>query len=407
MQVDVFATTVGNMGMLPGTEGFVAVSFSLRFFIVALSAWLIGIIVGVQYLSVRTSFLVVTVKIAIVVLYATVLADGSWYTGGDDWGYVLRSVDLYLKNVNPLAIWFTPEGQHLHAYPNSALLKWYNSSLFYVFGPSYYVGLMFFPALSMITGAFVVRLLRSSGLTELSSQIGVIFYLLHWDTITWTSFLNLKEPIVTCLLFFALFGASLIPRNIFSSMAIIGTSFFAFQKIRFYFPFLLTAGICLSILSHYCNRVSVKHLIVATVGGIGVIGIALATKLINWSQILYAAQLAEPESLAYGFAKTLLSPLPWNLTAPAEYLLICSTLHLILLPLTLTGAWLLFRTSFTGKLIVSVWFVSLAAYAVQPMVLSPRHLAPVRALEILMQFQALLVVFELYWDNISGSYGRK
>lgn len=133
MQVDVLVTTVSNMGMLPGAEGFIAVPFSLRFFLAVLSAWLLGIAVGFQYLSVRASFLVVTVKITIVVLYAAGFANGSWYTGGDDWGYVLRSVDLYLKQVNPLLIWFTPEGQHLHAYPNSALLKWYNSSLFYFF----------------------------------------------------------------------------------------------------------------------------------------------------------------------------------------------------------------------------------------------------------------------------------
>ncbi len=384
-----------------------AVSFGLRFFIVVLCAWLIGIIVGFQYLSARASFLVVTLKIGIVVLYTTSLADGSWYTGGDDWGYIVRSVDLYLKNVNPLAIWFTPEGQHLHAFPNAALLKWYNSSLFYIFGPSYYVGLMFFPTLSMVTGVFVVRLLRSSGLTELGSKIGVIFYLLHWDTITWTSFLNLKEPIVTCLLFCALFGASLIPKNIFASIAIIGASFFAFQRIRFYFPFLLTTGICLSILSHYWNRVSVKYLIVSAIAGISLIGIALATKLINPSQILYAYQLADLENVAYGFAKSLLSPLPWKITGPAEYLLISSTLHLILLPLTLVGAWFLFRTSLTGKLIVFTWIVGLAAYAVQPMVLSPRHLAPIRALEILMQFRILVVMFELYCLNLSATHGGK
>ncbi len=396
MSSDLLASLTNIAGWMPGVQGFAAVGFSTNLAIVAFAAWVIGFLIGRTYLNNSIAYLLITVKIVIPLSYFAIWADGSWYTGGDDWGYVIRAIDLHLKDVDPIRIWFVAEGQHLFQFPNGALVKWYNSALFFFFGPSYYAGVMFAPVLSMIGGGVIFALLGNLGKSRNYAKWAAIFFLLHWETITWTSFLNLKEPLITLLLIVFVYGLVSVREKSILSLAAIAFTTVVFQKARFYLPFVLFSGYLMA-LSTYALAINYRKRIL--VGSISIIGTVIALiflDVISTTQIRYAFSLADFSNWGSGLAKVVLSPLPWNISEPAGYLLISSILHLIFLPVTLLGGILLWRTGLSGRILVCVYVIGLVAYALQPMVNSPRHRSPFMAMEILMQFEFL------YWVTTGG-----
>jgi len=396
MSSDLLLVLSNAAGWIPGVQGFSATGFSANLAIVAISSWIIGFLVGRSYLGNRVAYLLITIKVAIPLSYFAIWSDGSWYTGGDDWGYVIRAIDLHLKDVDPIRIWFVAEGQHLHQYPNGALVKWYNSALFYLFGPSYYAGVIFAPALSMVSGGLVFALLKNVGKSGDYAKWAAIFFLLHWETITWTSFLNLKEPLITVLLILFVYGLVSVREKPFLSIAAIAIATVTLQKARFYLPFVLFSGY-LTALSTYALAVHHrKKILVGSLSIIGTVIVLIFLDVISTKQIRYAFSVADFSNWGLGLAKVVLSPLPWNISEPAGYLLVSATLHLVFLPVTVIGGVLLWRSGLSGRILVCVYVIGLLAYALQPMVNSPRHRSPFMVMEILMQFECL------YWIARGG-----
>jgi len=393
MSPDLLAFANSLAGWVPGTVGYIATGFTANLAVVAFCAWVSGLLLGRLYLENNIAYLVITVKISFPLIYFSVVADGSWYTGGDDWGYVLRAIDLYVKDVDPLRIWFVPEGQHLFQFPNGALVKWYNFMLFYFFGPSYYVGVIFAPVMSMISGGFIFLLLKSFGKSRQQAEWGTIFFLLHWETITWTSFLNLKESLITVLLIAFVYGLLLFRKKPLAGLGLLTIITIVMQKARFYLPFVLVSGYIAAMstylpLAHSRIRLALGLILLA-----GAILVLASFGFVSFAQIRYAFSLADFGNLGWGLAKVVLSPLPWNISDPAGYLLVSATLHVVFLPVTAIGGYFLWRQGLEGRIIVFIYVVGLIAYATQPMVNSPRHRAPFLVMEILMQFEFLCWVF--------------
>lgn len=386
---DVLAVVNGMPGWVPGVVGYIATGFTANLALVAFCAWLSGLLFGRLYLENKIAYLVITAKITLPLVYFSVIADGSWYTGGDDWGYVYRAIDLLLKDVDPLRIWFVAEGQHLFQFPNGALTKWYNFTLFYLFGPSYYVGVIFAPVLSMISGGFIYLLLKSCGKSRRQAEWGAVFFLLHWETVTWTSFLNLKEPLVTVLLIAFVYGLILFSKRPLAGLGLITIATIVMQKTRFYLPFVLFAGYITAISSYFPLARSRTRLALGLILLVGAIIVLALFGVISIAQVRYAFSLANFGSLGFGLAKVVLSPLPWNISDPAGYLLVSATLHILFLPVTAIGGYFLWKQGLEGRIIVFVYVIGLIAYATQPMVNSPRHRAPFLVMEILMQFEFL------------------
>jgi len=393
MSPDVFTVANNVLGWLPGGVGYIATGVTTNLALVAFCAWFFGLLFGMLYLGTNNAYLVITAKISLPLVYFAVIADGSWYTGGDDWGYVLRGIDLYLKDVDPLRIWFVAEGQHFYQFPNTALAKWYNFMLFYFFGPSYYAGVIFAPVLSMISGGFIFLILKRFGKSKQQAEWGAIFFLLHWETITWTSFLNLKEPLVTVLLIAFVYGLILLSKRPLAGLGLITIVTIVMQKARFYLPFVLFAGYIAAISSYLPLAHSRNRLVLGLILLVGAIFVLSLFGVLSLAQVRYALSVANFGDLWFGLAKVVLSPLPWNISDPAGYLLVSSTLHLVFLPVTAIGGYFLWKQGLEGRIIVFIYVVGLIAYATQPMVNSPRHRAPFLVMEILMQFEFLCWIF--------------
>jgi len=393
MSPDVFAVANSLPGWMPGVVGYIATGFTANLALVAFCAWFSGLLFGRLYLGNNIAYLVITAKISLPLVYFSVIADGSWYTGGDDWGYVLKGIDLYLKDVDPLRIWFVAEGSSLFQFSNTALTRWYNFMLFYFFGPSYYVGVIFAPVLSMISGGFIFLLLKSLGKSRQQAEWGAIFFLLHWETITWTSFLNLKEPLVTVVLIAFVYGLILFSKRPLAGLGLITIGTIVMQKARFYLPFVLFSGYIAAIFSYLPLVHSRMRLALGLILLVGAIFVLASFGVISLGQIRYALSVANFGNLGFGLAKVVLSPLPWNISDPAGYLLVSATLHWVFLPVTAIGGYFLWKQGLEGRIIVFIYVVGLIAYATQPMVNSPRHRAPFLVMEILMQFEFLCWIF--------------
>jgi len=387
VQEDLLMLATSSGGYIPGIPGYVSSGLTLNILLILISVWVIGFLICQCYLNLKSALTVVTLKTAVVLIYFLYFANGQWFTGGDDWGYVLGAMDLSINDVNPLKIWFVQEGHNLHQFANSALPKWYNLSLFYLFTPSYYVGVFFFTTISIISGGFIYLLLVRTGKEANVAQLGTIFYLLHWETITWTSFLNLKEPLVTLFLVITIYCFSILPTQSIRSLIGLTITSFVYQKLRYYIPFLLFTSFITTLLltgEQFRNK---RNYIWTVLIVVVFSGTLLVADIVKISQIKYGFLLADWTYFPYGLIKVILSPLPWRITEPASYLYVSSILHIVLLPITLLGGYLLWTKGYVGRLIVITYIVGLVAYAFQPLVNSPRHRAPFMALEILMQLE--------------------
>ncbi len=127
--------------------------------------------------------------------------DGSWCMA-DDLCYFNDSAAMLRGGFNPISVLITPDGIDAlttAAVGHHVLYYWWNMVAMYLFGEHYYAAIFLNVVLTFVTGFFLVRIARLLGFSR-NYQIGLLlFYLLHWDIITWGSFVNLKDCLVQML----------------------------------------------------------------------------------------------------------------------------------------------------------------------------------------------------------------
>src|SRR6266566_1826856 len=117
----------------------------------------------------------------------------------DDVSYYGGGLTLLYKGNNPFLIFFTADGRaelFKLAGGQHVLYYWYNLLAAYLFGPLYASPVFLNVASTFISGAFLCKMVLASGFEERYARWLVVFFLLHWDLLSWSSFLNLKEPLV-------------------------------------------------------------------------------------------------------------------------------------------------------------------------------------------------------------------
>lgn len=355
MQIDLTWTTQLN-------------SLSYPFFIGALAIWIIGIVLLSRTLPIGMSSVVVGAKILISAVYFSLLADGSWYVGADDAQYFEAGLALVGSGFNLLNIWATPIGQYLLLERESVgLIHYWNMIWLTVLETEYYAPVFGNILLSILAGLCWFKILRLFGFSLLFSQGALIFFLLHWTTITWTSFLDLKEPLVMagaslfCLCLFGLLQRRWI-------MFIPGIACFAvFAYLRFYIPILITLGVLGG--NILLTDRPIRWLALLIIIGTGLY--LYFSGPIN--MVVSELFVFDVPTVVRGAAKQILSPLPWQITPESTYQLLGSILHLLMLPVALFGILLSIRSRSHLTMLLGVALVVYSVLALTPNLSTPRH----------------------------------
>ncbi|HXG23977.1 MAG TPA: hypothetical protein VNJ09_05425, partial [Chthonomonadales bacterium] len=167
----------------------------------AFAVWLFSVWILCRDLPRVLAVPVATLKIMLPVLYFAYLYDGIW-TFKDDWTYYYIGMTLLRAGYHPITIFFSQEGilqMAILASGPHLLYYWYNLLAQYLFGTHYYAPVLLNVGLTCVAGAFLYRIARISGLKKSYSQGLLLFFLVHWDILSWSSIANLKDLLVLTL----------------------------------------------------------------------------------------------------------------------------------------------------------------------------------------------------------------
>ena len=133
-------------------------------------------------------------RVVIVIGYFAWYYDGTWTTS-DDVVYTAQGKTLIDRGETPLLI-VTPGGVETLqsiAGSNHILYTWWTLTWMWLLGAQYYAPVVANVFLTFLSAHVLARLMRELGFSSSYRRAITAFYLLHWDTIAWSSFLSFKD----------------------------------------------------------------------------------------------------------------------------------------------------------------------------------------------------------------------
>jgi len=393
------ASMIQNSWLDLGSISSYAVGPETNLTLSTLSILIISVLILSIYMSFRLSILVGTLKLGIFYVYFAFLSTAGWHVGGDGDHYLLSGLELYHSGVDPLRIWFVGEGNYLlHQKTSNSIYVWLNMLAVYLFGQHFYSPILLNVLFSVITALAVYRISKLIGGSEMYAVLASIFFLFHWTTIPWTTFLNLKEPLVSMLLMLSLMWLIQIKRQPFVSTFGLLFSLLVMLRTRFYIPVLLVVayfGNYVSIVLHnwYRSHKAPFALLLWSLGFATILFIAL----VKYGNLV--DEFVSLSQMPIGLARMLLSPLPWQVSAEVDFLIVTNTLNWLLLPVTILGGVLLWKSSGAARLLVLLFLVGISFYALVPVLASPRHRYPFQVVLILFQYHAIFSLIKMSYKK--------
>jgi hypothetical protein len=360
------------------------------------SAWvfLFGLGVASRDLPFRYALPVVGIKILIPVVYFAHNPTGALHLS-DDVGYFNNGIALLQMGLNPVSLFADPRGlpalmsvaggAHV-AYPLWNLL---GMSLF---GPHYFSPVLLNVGLTFVSGWIFFRMLRDANFSVAYSRFALAFFLLHWDTLAWSSFLNLKDTLAVTLAMALLWQFSALLRRPRLRRALpIAILAAASVFVRFYIPVLVLSAV----LVDFAFRKKDWRLSVL---------LAASVAAFAWGSDLVLGALVRvyPGHLWWGVPQFLLTPLPWNLSVGYEFLLIPSILHLLLIVPAALAASSLWSRSREARFILIYFLVVIFVFSVIPENRGIRQRQMVSFVFAWMQFHALAAFARYALDPDGG-----
>jgi len=321
-----------------------------------------------RVLGVRLSLAVAAIRVAIPFTYFAWWYDPDW-THIDGVQYFTGAIRLLEGGYTPLVLTSPPGIEQLQAAADGwhILYYWWNMVAIELFGAVLYAPIFLNVVLSVAVALLFVRLLSPFEFPASYRRWLFAFVTLHWSVLTWSSINNVKMYVVIFLTLIALYGAyeviqsDTVPRIVFG-VGVVAVSSLGLFNVRFYVPAFLFGAVAVWALFNGRSRVRSITLAGAAVGG----------TVFLWFGRTSLHRL-DPEILAYGFVRILLTPRPWGTTVHYTYLEPAMWLHWLTLPAALVGLWYLQRESARSTVLLVFLFFALSFYAIFPKIQGVRH----------------------------------
>lgn len=334
----------------------------------------------------RSAILIGAIKSSIAVAYFALYYDGSW-TIVDDVTYYRQGRLLLAAGFNPLSIFADSTGFGMLLFLSNGtqfLYGWFNLLMQFLFGQHYWSAVLGNVILTCATAVILYRFARDVGASADYARTLALFFVVHWEVLAWSSFLNVKDLLVMFLTLVLLRALTSLTRAFTWTNLAVGLLAGALLFItRFYVPFI--AGAALG-LYYFARR-----------GGLtarsAILGMALAALLFYVGRAIpdfRSLMSLNPADLAFGWLRTLLSPQPWSIQRGYGFLEVPSTLHLLMIGFAAYGAYLLYRETEQLRLTFFYAALLLLAVAAYPELQGPRHRIQILFLIAWCQFQGIL-----------------
>jgi hypothetical protein len=350
--------------------------------------WLFGISLFWRHLHWSVLLTIVSARVLIPFLYFLSGPDGTW-TIQDDETYFANAQILLMQGYHFFDLIFNPEARELAAELSGGMHYGYtvfNALTLSIFGEEYFVPVLFNLALSFLCARFAWALAREWGFAEKSKTLVLIFFLVHWDFVAWSSFLNVKDVLVMSMTTLALLAltrfvksASLLNLSLLLVLCMI------FVFVRYYVPVLLAATLLLSVCIFRPGWWT--FLALPVVGGLFLFFLPDQGPVI-WEYLFWQHAVA-------GGLHFLLTPVPWQLSEEYGFLLCAAPLHWIAFPFTCIGAAVLWNSkSSLTRIGIFYFFLTLIFYALIPELSGPRHRVQIAPLLAIFQCAGLFWIFQ-------------
>lgn len=344
-----------------------------------------AIVCGLCWLTVRRllppggGLLLALVKVLVPLVYFAFFFDATW-THSDDWAYLNHARELLADGYGPIAVLLNSTGlERLRAVAGSwhILYDWWNIVVISLFGPYYFAPVLFNVWLTFVAGAAWFGVARLSGFSLAYSRGLLVFFLLQWDILAWSSFVNLKDVAVLAALsvWVYLWLRLRLRPTLWNLCLLAGLSCLLYWLRRPTLFLLLGAALCQSVL-----------LLRRPILLLGLMGAAF------WAYREYFGVLEqmELEGALFGSVHFFVTPRPWALSPSYGYLVLPATLHWLFLPPSLAALPDLWRRCAPAMILcLSLLVLTAIAVGSADFLWGPRHRLQVVGVFAWLQFHAL------------------
>lgn len=373
------------------------VGLSWDMFTAAIAVWLTGLIISFRFLKPGPALLCTTLKVLFPVVFFT------WFDYGqfrffDDIHYFSKALILKHSGITPLdsLLGLSPVPLTKKIGGDHTLYYWWNLFAFQLFGVHYWSAIFLNIFLTFVACLNLIDLLKGYGFSERFRVGFAVFFLLHWDIITWSSLVNLKDTLVLtlssiCILsidkMLARFSASSQESNLTENirkpsllwLIPLIIALILLLQIRHYLPPLIILAVTVYCLAKLPLRKAIP------LGLIGIIGIAL---LKPWES--KSLSLLNFSGLPFKSIRFILMPYFWTVdydyrfTEPAQFL------HWIFFPFAVIGAIRLWQAVPRSRFLTLFFFAVVLFYAAVPQLQGTRQRFQLTIIIALFQFNGVV-----------------
>jgi len=378
---------------------FISTGPTNQLLILALITAFVSFILFFKAVPVRWLALTVLIKVGIPFIYFSWFNYGQWLLI-DDVEYYYIGKELLDAGFNPISnetflnLLILSGGNHI-------LYGWLNFFAQYLFGSNYFVVVFINVFFTFVAGYLLHKIVIISGFSKNYAYALFFFFILHWDILAWSSFVNLKDILVltfTTLLFYFLIK-TIKKFKIFDTFILL-LIFFCFYWLRFYVPLLSLAALFIFILLNDPILKKVKKLFTASLGLVIVFNFIGFTTVSNyWGQL----DLTSFINIGYGMVRMMLTPQPWSIDSRYSFLILPSFYHLLFFIPTVIGGMILWFKSKFAKLCIIYLITAFILYASFYELQGPRHRVQLSFIIIWMQFHFIWWFFNSKSKNSSNT----
>ena len=339
----------------------------------------LGTLALLRVLGWRGALVCVGLKVSLAAGYFAWFDDGGWRLL-DDLTYAEEGRGLLAEGLGPAQL-LSGQGQvtEVMSFIGSRNFGYflYNALAIELFGDHYWAPVLLNVFATFLAGAGLSRVATLAGSGRAARRGLVAFFLLHWDVLVWSSFLNLKDSLVLTLTvgLFA-FALSLVHRPRLGSFFGLAVTLVVVSVVRWYVTLLFAAAfVGWGVMALRGGRRAL--LVFLALGAL----FPLATQTPNFS-------LFDPGALLSGGLAFLITPRPWGVAEEYEFLRLPALLHWLTLPLLPVGGLLLWRRHRYLQPLVLFALLTWLFYANLPWLNGPRHRFQLVFVLAWMQFAA-------------------
>ncbi|MDA7818283.1 hypothetical protein N9A28_08855 [Sulfurimonas sp.] len=299
-----------------------------------------------------------------------------------------------------------PSHLHKFVFSNHFLYQLYNIFAFELFGHYYFSPVALNIIVTFFTSYFVFRISLLIGFSKKLSLFIAMFYLLHWDILHWSTFLNLKDVLIQLMSIVLIFNILEFENNKrIKNVVFIGSVLLLFSTIRFYLPFLIFVSfIVYKILwvIFTANRLNRMYYIISSFILI-LLFLPLVLNNLNDEIEMLMISFTNP---AIGMIRFLLTPIPFHFETNYSFLYFPSLLHWLTFPLFIYGAYISHKVNRKIMLFIFIYlFVILLFYGSYGQLQGPRHRLQIEPYIAMFQIIGLIALF--YRDKFYRQYINK